>query len=96
METKSIRVRIYGIEYPLKVDDEQQTTKAALTIDRMMADLHTQIPDQPPVTLAVLSALTVSETLYHEQQQTSQILHGVQNEIQSLTLLLDNILTRNT
>lgn len=90
MEAKSIRVRIYGAEYPLKVDDEQITYRAAQHIDRMMSELHTHIPDQPPVTLAVLSALNVSETLYHEQQHGKELLKNVEQELRSLSRFLDD------
>ncbi|MBN1447201.1 MAG: cell division protein ZapA [Bacteroidetes bacterium] len=92
MEAKSIRLRIYGTEYPLKVDDEDLTKRAAEHLDRMMHDLHTQIPDQPPVTLAVLSALNVSEELFHEQNASNQQTRKVEQEIRSITQLLDGAL----
>ena len=78
MEQRSIRVRIYGTEYPLRVDDEQLTFRAAQHIDRMMSELHNQLPDQPPTTLAVLSALNVSESLFHEQRYTMQVLKQIE------------------
>ena len=89
MEAKSIRVRIYGSEYPLRVDDEDLTNRAAEHLDRMMQDLHTQIPDQPPVTLAVLSALNVSEELFHINEEKSQFHLKVEQEITSISSLLD-------
>ena len=92
MEQKSIRVRIYSSEYPLKVDDEQLTYKAAQHIDRMMTEMHSSIPEQPPVTLAVLSALNVSEALFHEKQLTQRVLHEAENELRSLSRMADEIL----
>ncbi|MCB2204284.1 cell division protein ZapA [bacterium] len=89
MESKSIRVRIYGSEYPLRVDDEELTTRAAGHLDKMMQDLHTQIPDQPPVTLAVLSALNVSEELFHANKDRQQLHQKVEQEIRSISSLLD-------
>ncbi len=89
MESKSIRVRIYGSEYPLKVDDEDLTNRAAEHLDQMMHDLHTQIPDQPPVTLAVLSALNVSEQLFHASQDKKQLNLKVEQDIRSISQLLD-------
>jgi cell division protein ZapA len=89
MEPKSIRVRIYGTEYPLRVDDEQLTTKAAQHLDKMMSELHGQIPDQPPVTLAVLSALNVSEELFHEQEEKRQQSRKLEQELHSITQVLD-------
>ena len=92
MEQKSIRVRIYGSEYPLKVDDEQLTYRSAQQIDRMMSELHTQIPDQPPVTLAVLTALKMSENLIHEQQHSAQILKQTEHELRSISQLFDEVM----
>lgn len=92
MEAKSIRIRIYGTEYPLKVDDEELTKRAAEHIDRMMHDLHAQIPDQPPVTLAVLSALNVSEKLHHEKQDKNQLTRNVEQDLRSMTQLIEGAL----
>ena len=92
MEQKSIRVRIYGTEYPLRADDDQLTYRAAQHIDRMMAELHGQLPDQPPATLAVLSALNVSESLFHEQRYTMQTLKQVEQEVHTLSRFLDDML----
>jgi len=92
MESKSIRVRIFGAEYPLKVDDEDVTTRSAQHLDKMMSDIHSQIPDKPALTLAVLSALNVSEDLYHEQEEKRQIVRKVEQEIRSITQLLDGAL----
>ncbi|MCZ7555535.1 MAG: cell division protein ZapA [Bacteroidia bacterium] len=89
MEAKSVRLRIYGQEYPLRVDDEELTTESARRLDKMMTDLHTQIPDQPPVTLAVLSALNLAEDLSHEQEEKRQLLRKVEQDIRSITDLLD-------
>jgi cell division protein ZapA len=92
MEAKSIRVRIYGTDYPLRADDEDLTVRAAEHLDRMMHELHTQIPDQPPTTLAVLSALNVSEELTHEKQDKKQLARKVEQELRSITQLLDGVL----
>ncbi len=89
MEAKSVRLRIYGQEYPLKVDDEELTTQSARHLDKMMSDLHAQIPDQPPVTLAVLSALNLAEDLSHEQEEKRQLLKKVEQEVRSIANLLD-------
>lgn len=92
MEPKSIRVRIYGTEYPLKADDENITRQAAQLIDSMMTDIHGKIPDQPPVTLAVLSALNVSESLFHEQEDKNKAAQKVEKEIRSIAAVLDKTL----
>ncbi len=92
MESKSIRVRIYGSEYPLKADDENLTRKAANLIDTMMMDIHGKIPDQPPVTLAVLSALNVTESLFQEQEEKVRSAQKIEKEIRTVTQILDKAL----
>ncbi|MDH7514496.1 MAG: cell division protein ZapA [Bacteroidota bacterium] len=92
MEQKSIRVQIFGKEYPLRVDDEQITLQAAQRVSKMMEELHGQLPDQPPVTLAVLSALNVSEALFHEQRFTMQTLKQVEQDVSALSRMLDEAL----
>lgn len=92
MEARSIRVRIYGTDYPLKVDDENLTVRAAEQLDKMMHELHAQIPDQPPTTLAVLAALNVTEELTHEKEDSKQLTRKVEQELRSITQLLDGAL----
>lgn len=92
MEPKSIRVRIYGAEYPLRADDEQITRQAAQLIDSMMDDIHSKIPDQPPVTLAVLSALNLSESLFHEQEEKTKAASKIEKDLRSISNLLDKSL----
>ena len=89
MAARSIKVRIYGTEYTLKVDDEELTIGAARQLDTMMSELHSQIPDQPPITLAVLSALNMSEELSHEQEEKRNILRTVEQDLRSIAQLLD-------
>jgi cell division protein ZapA (FtsZ GTPase activity inhibitor) len=93
MELKSIRVRIYGSDYPLKVDDENLSHQSAEYIDKMMWDLHTKLPDQPASTLAILSALNISESMVHEQQSTNDHLQKLGSEINKISNFLDDILT---
>jgi cell division protein ZapA (FtsZ GTPase activity inhibitor) len=89
MEQKSIRVQIYGSEYPLKVDDEQFTTQAAAELDRMMVELHSKLPDQPPLVLAVLSALNISEELALEKREKQRLIEMIDEEIASVSKLIE-------
>ncbi len=92
MEQKSIRVKIYGSEYPLKVDDERLTTDAAAGLDKMMVDLHAQLPDQAPLVLAVLSALNISEELATEKKEKQRLMEQLGNELTSMSKVLDQAL----
>lgn len=90
MDKKSIRVTVYGAEYPLKVDNEEVTQHVAGKLNEMMHELHSQLPQQPPVTLAVLSALSVSENLYQAEKRNTEISSKVEEEVRSITRYFDD------
>jgi len=92
MEAKSIRVTIFGSEYPLRGDDEQLTKRIAEHVDTMLNSIHERIPEQPPLTVAVLAALNITEEYMKEQSGNQQALSTVEAEITKLSNYLDNCL----
>jgi cell division protein ZapA (FtsZ GTPase activity inhibitor) len=92
MEAKSIRVKIFGSEYPLRGEDEQLTKRIAEHVDTMLNSIHERIPEQPPLTVAVLAALNITEEYMKEQNSRQQALSTVEEEITKLSNYLDNCL----
>lgn len=92
MEAKSIRVTIFGSEYPLRGEDEQLTKRIAEHVDSMLNSIHERIPEQPPLTVAVLAALNITEEYMKEQNGNQQALSTVEEEITKLSNYLDNCL----
>jgi len=92
MEAKSIRVTIFGSEYPLRGEDEQLTKRIAEHVDSMLNSIHERIPEQPPLTVAVLAALNITEEYMKEQNGSQQALSTVEAEITKLSNYLDNCL----
>lgn len=92
MEAKSIRVKIFGSEYPLRGEDEQLTKRIAEHVDTMLNSIHERIPEQPPLTVAVLAALNITEEYMKEQNSRQQALSRVEEEITKLSNYLDNCL----
>lgn len=92
MEAKSIRVRIFGSEYPLRGEDEQLTKRIAEHVDTMLNSIHERIPEQPPLTVAVLAALNITEEYMKEQNSKQEALSRVEEEITKLSNYLDNCL----
>ncbi len=84
METKSVRVRIFGTEYPLRGESEEMTKQVANYVDTMLRNVHDKIPDQPPLTIAVLSALNITEELFRERQGTTVSENVVEKELQKM------------
>jgi hypothetical protein len=92
MDQKSIRVRIYGGEYHLRVDDEVLSRESADHIDKMMLELHTKLPDQPASTLAILSALNVSEALFLSERQNQEDIVNLNDEVVRMAKYLDDVI----
>ena len=92
MNGKSIKVKIFGSEYPLRGENEDLTKRIATYVDSMLTKIHDKIPEQPPLTVAVLSALNITEDLMNEREQNQQTLMRWETEIVKLNNYLDNCL----
>jgi cell division protein ZapA (FtsZ GTPase activity inhibitor) len=92
MNGKSIKVKIFGSEYPLRGENEDLTKRIASYVDTMLTRIHEKIPEQPPLTVAVLSALNITEDLMKEREQHQQTMVRVETEIVKLNNYLDTCL----
>lgn len=92
MNGKSIKVKIFGSEYPLRGESEEFTQKVASHVDEMINSIHEKIPDQPPLTIAVLSALNITEDLLKEKDRNNSMVSYVENEVRKVSHYLDNCL----
>jgi cell division protein ZapA len=92
MTSKSIKVKIFGAEYPLRGENEDLTKRVAGYVDGMLNSIHEKLPEQPPMTVAVLSALNITEDLLKEQEQHEADLSILESEIVKLSNYLDNCL----
>lgn len=90
-ERKSIRVKIFGSEYPLRGDSEEFTRRVATHVDDMISSLHAKLPDQPTLTVAVLSALNITEDLFKEQDQNRMVSATIKSEVDKLAEFFDSI-----
>jgi cell division protein ZapA len=92
MSGKSIRVKIFGNEYPLRGENEDLTKRVAAYVDGMLTKIHDKIPEQPPLTVAVLSALNITEDLLQERETYEQEIARLGTEVEKLSNYLDNCL----
>ena len=92
MTAKSIKVKIFGAEYPLRGENEDFTKRVAAHVDGMLTKIHDKIPEQPPLTVAVLSALNITEDLLKEEDRHQQDISQFETEIAKLSNYLDNCL----
>jgi len=92
MDGKSIRVRIFGNEYPLRGEDEDLTKRVAMYVDNMLNKIRDKHPEQPHLTIAVLSALNITEDLLLEKDKHSRELEYLETEMEKISNYLDNCL----
>jgi cell division protein ZapA len=91
-DRKSIKVKIFGSEYPLRGDSEEFTRRVASYVDDMISTIHGKIPEQPTLTVAVLSALNITEDFFKERDRAQAVSQLVEGEVSKITHYLDNCL----
>jgi cell division protein ZapA len=91
-DKKSIKVRIFGSEYPLRGESEEFTRKVATYVDEMINTIHAKLPEQPTLTVAVLSALNITEDLFKEREKVRSMTALIDGELSKVSHYLDNAL----
>ncbi len=91
-DRKSIKVKIFGSEYPLRGESEEFTRRVATHVDEMIGSVHAKIPDQPTLTVAVLSALNITEDLLKERERTRTTMTAIDGEVGKMVSYLDQCL----
>jgi cell division protein ZapA len=91
-DKKSIKVKIFGSEYPLRGESEDFTRKVANYVDEMINTIHGKIPEQPTLTVSVLTALNITEDLFKERERGKAVAAMVDDEVSKITNYLDNCL----
>ena len=81
MDKKSVKVKIFGSEYPLRGESEEFTKKVAGYVDSMIHSIHDKIPEQPPLTISVLAALNIAEDLLKERSKNSELISSFETEL---------------
>ena len=89
--TKSIRVRILGREYSLRVreDDEAHTRRIASSVDARMKQFKDNHPDQAELTTAVMTALTLAEEVYLQREEHEDGTTALNEELARLSKQLE-------
>ncbi len=91
-DRKSIKVKIFGSEYPLRGDSEEFTRRVATYVDEMVNTIHNKLPDQPTLTVAMLSALNITEDLFKERDRSKSTSTLVEGELNKISNYLDTCL----
>ena len=91
-ERKSIKVKIFGSEYPLRGESEEFTRRVAAYVDEMIGNIHQKLPEQPTLTVAVLSALNISEELMKERDRGKADHERLASELSEMSVYLEDCL----
>ncbi|NBC17535.1 MAG: cell division protein ZapA [Bacteroidetes bacterium] len=92
---KSIRVRILGRDYPLRVRDGDETLTrdiAAYVNDKMVAFREAH-PEESDLTTAVITALAIAEELYATWEDEDQAQAALAEQLDALSDTLDAALS---
>lgn len=94
-QTKSIRVRVMGREYALRVeaDNEEFTRRIASSVDDRMRQFQKAHPEQAELTTAVMTALALAEELQILREEQEDRSEGLNDELKHLSHRLDEALT---
>jgi cell division protein ZapA (FtsZ GTPase activity inhibitor) len=87
--SESVKVTILGTEYSLRTNDEELVHELAAELDTELKDLQQKLPGKPPTTLAVLTALNISEEYVHGQMNELREVERLAGEIESLCDILE-------
>jgi len=93
METT--RVRIFDVEYALKGDNPELITKLANQVDQSMRDLNKGLASQSPLSLAVLTALNLAESLEIANAKATEPDLFFENELERMITFADQSIKRN-
>jgi cell division protein ZapA (FtsZ GTPase activity inhibitor) len=64
----------------------------ATYVDEMISSIHAKIPEQPTLTVAVLSALNITEDLFKERERSKAVTSLVKGELDKITEYMDRCL----
>jgi cell division protein ZapA (FtsZ GTPase activity inhibitor) len=82
--SESVKVTILGTEYSLRTNDEELVRELADELDSELKDLQQKLPGKPPTTLAVLTALNISEMKAHAEMNELREMERLAGEIENL------------
>ncbi len=96
-EKKTLKVNIYGTEYPIKGDaDVDYILKVAEYVDQKMREIDQQLVSKAPVKVAILAALNITDELFHERLEKSELIEKYERKIQELLDLLTEVPENNS
>lgn len=97
MKTSGIKVKIFNSDYNLLGENPQEVERYAKYVDQIMQRINFQSPNTTVESIAVVTALNVSESYFREKDQRvdleksySDTLKANLNKIDEISKYIDN------
>jgi len=87
--SKAIRVTIGGKDLTLRGDDEEKIKRSVREVNLQVQHLQQSLREQSTPTLTVLAALNIAEKYLDAQEQSSQDVRFVTDELEKMTQYLE-------
>jgi cell division protein ZapA len=90
MTTNKINVNIFGSEYALKADQNQEyIIKIANYVDQKMKEIDKSQTISSNLKIAILAALNIADELFQEQQYRDRLMDQINEESRLLSRSLE-------
>ena len=82
----SVKVTIFGTEYPVKGDaDSQYIEEVAAYVDEKMREVAQGLSIKSTTKVAILTALNITDELFNARRSNSDMTEEIHNRISDLT-----------
>jgi cell division protein ZapA len=89
-EKKSVKVRIFGEEYPIRSnEDPEYTTKVAEYVDSMMRHVSKGMKSVDAHTVAILAAMSITDELFRSRRGYISLNEELKNRTSRILSLID-------
>jgi cell division protein ZapA len=88
---QSVKVNIFGEDYPIRGDaDASYIKKVAQYVDIKMKEVSERVTNKLPLRVAVLAAMSITDELFKEREDKDKKLLDVEDKSQFLLEQLDS------
>lgn len=93
-EKKTLRVNIYGTEYPIRgIADEEYILKVAEYVDAKMREIDQKVAVKSALKVAILAALNITDELFRERLEKGESVNRYEKKIDNLLNRLQEVST---
>ncbi len=88
-EKKKLKVKIFGKEFSLLVENQEIATELASYVNKIMDETKAELKDQPTETIAIIAALNIAYDLSVEKNKFREFSIQATDKIKRIKLLME-------